>query len=61
MLRNVDWWLFTEFSVQHIDPIFMSQAGQEILDFLALEAWTIGCTETSANSYQSNLRKIPDK
>ena len=22
-----------------IDPIFMSQAGQDILDFLALEAW----------------------
>ena len=39
MLRTIDWQLFTEFSIQHIDPIFMRQAGQEILDFLALEAW----------------------
>ena len=39
MLRTIDWYLFTEFSVQRINPIFVSQADHEIWDFLTLEAW----------------------
>jgi DNA-binding XRE family transcriptional regulator len=57
MLRNVDWWLFTDVSGQTIGSIFKGQAVQEFLTCLQL----IGCFETSVNDYQYTLCGIPEE
>ena len=53
MLQGVDWYLFTDVSGQHINPIFKGQGIQE--ECLSLKMGSIVCLETSVNNYKSRL------
>ena len=49
MLRDVDWKLFTDVSVQPIDPIFKSQA---VILLGSLKTGHISCPKTSVKKLQ---------